>query len=519
MAIQKEMLKIQSNILTYSNPNKQSLKLHKVVYGLTILDIVIIFLIPKPTIFTFGGCILGILLFTLSVDGNISNSVAGIIACITGFLMRTDFSLLPLGYMVLGLVAAIICFIPLLTSYHRQKFPIIEIFGAVQGIYIYMGSLVASPSLAMQSIYPLNVREVGTVATLVYSIVFVTAAMIIRKLFPSMHRFTKFTSTRLNVLDANGTFNRCIFLFVVGIIFYRYLPVEIAAKLGQFTTIFGYARIIAIVIMILLWLGDNLRTHQKVVVLIFIGLDAFLGLTGAFALYSAVGAISAALMVLTLKKPKIAMWLLVLFLPLSVFLNIAKTESRQNTPRHVSRLEAILTLAHYSDLAIFHPTAESIRESADRFDYSELLGYMVVHVPRDYSYWNKKSYYEIPLLLLPRIIVPFKPKYALANEFGRKYGLLNPNDFVTSANTPVEVEAWANFGGPGLIGIALLVGILLALGERLYNKNYLDGIVLGVIASYQLLGGIESGIIAFALVIPVTIIYVPIVRWALFKKT
>jgi hypothetical protein len=513
------MLKIQPIISNSSFSDKRNLKTNNVIYGFAILDIVIVFIIPKPTIFTFVGCILSILLFTLFVNGKLSNSVAGIIACITGFLMRLDFSLLPLGYMVVGLVAAVICFIPLLTSYHQQKFPVIGIFGAVQGIYIYMGALVASPSLAMQEFYPLNVREVGTIASLVYAIVFVTAAIMAGKFLPSMSRFARFTSNRQYFLDAKETFNRCIVLFVVGIMFFAYLPAGISSRLGQFDTIVGYARIVAVAIMILMWQDGKLRKSQKVLVLLFIGLDAFSGLTGGFLLYAAVGAVSSALMVLTLKKPKIVMWLLVLFLPLSIFLNIAKIESRQNEPRQIGHLQSLLTLVHYTDLAMLHPTAESIRESADRFDDSELLGYMVVHVPKDYSYWNKKSYYELPWLLIPRVIVPFKPKYALANEFGRKYGLLNPDDYVTSANTPIQVEAWANFGGPGLVGIGLLVGILLALGERLYNKNYVDGIVLGVLASYQAIVGIESGISAFALVLPVTIIFIPIVRWALYGTT
>ena len=371
----------------------------------------------------------------------------------------------------------------------------------------------------MQTVYPLNVREVGTVASLVYAMVFVIAAILAGRFLPSMSRFARFTSNHLYFLDAKETFNRCIVLFIVGIILYRFLPAGIASRLGLFDTIFSCARIVAVAIMILMWQDRKLRKRQKTLVLLFIALDAYLGLTGTFALYSAIGAIWAALMVLTLEKPKIVMWLLVLFLPLSIFLNIAKTESRQNEPRHIGHLQSLLTLVHYTDLAVIHPTAESIRESADRFDYSELLGYMVVHVPRDYSYWNKESYYQLPWLLIPRVIAPFKPKYALANEFGRKFGLLNPDDFVTSANTPIQVEAWANFGGPGLVGIGLLVGILLALGERLYNKNYLDGIVLEVLASYQAIAGIESGISAFALVLPVTIIFIPIVRWALYGKT
>lgn len=136
MNIYKKMLKIQPNISNSSFSDKRNLKSNNVMHGFAILDIVISFVLPKPTIFTFAGCILCILLFFLFVNGKLSNSVAGIIACITGFLMRLDFSLLPLGYMVVGLVAAVICFIPLLTSYHQHKFPVIGIFGSVQGIYI-----------------------------------------------------------------------------------------------------------------------------------------------------------------------------------------------------------------------------------------------------------------------------------------------------------------------------------------------------------------------------------------------
>ena len=218
---------------------------------------------------------------------------------------------------------------------------------------------------------------------------------------------------------------------------------------------------------------------------------------------------------LALYRRQLAVWLLLFVLPAAIVLNVAKTEARASEPPSAGRVAALTTLSHDALKTLGHPDRSVLAASADRFDYSELLGYIVVHVPRDYPYWNKQSYTELPFVIVPRVLAPFKPRNTLSNQFGRLYGTLAPNDFGTSANTPIQVEAWANFGAPGLVGIAVLVGLLLGIAEGWFDARRPDGFVLGVILAYQIIGGIESGMSAFALAIPTVLIFIPVVRWAL----
>ena len=163
-----------------------------------------------------------------------------------------------------------------------------------------------------------------------------------------------------------------------------------------------------------------------------------------------------------------------------------------------------------------HPAAGALPASAWRFGYnSDLLGYVEAHVPSEYPYWNKQTYIDMPLILIPRVLAPFKPKVSLGNEFGREYGLLGANDFVTSENTPLQVEAWANFGPEGLVGVAIIVGLLLGLGEGLFDRRRVDGLVMGTVVAYQLSAGIESGASTWALAIWIVILLVPMTRWAI----
>ncbi len=60
-----------------------------------------------------------------------------------------------------------------------------------------------------------------------------------------------------------------------------------------------------------------------------------------------------------------------------------------------------------------------------------------------------------------------------------------------------------------------MLGLLLGVGEGLITVTSLDGLAVGVVVAYQLTGGVISGILAWAFVIPVVIIFAPVARWAL----
>src|SRR5664280_170440 len=78
-----------------------------------------------------------IVLFVSKLTGRrIVDAGGGVVIAATGWLIRADFSGLTPGYLVIGLAAAALSFLPL-ANWRRQpgRFPVLGIFCAVQGVY------------------------------------------------------------------------------------------------------------------------------------------------------------------------------------------------------------------------------------------------------------------------------------------------------------------------------------------------------------------------------------------------
>ncbi len=82
-------------------------------------------------------------------------------------------------------------------------------------------------------------------------------------------------------------------------------------------------------------------------------------------------------------------------------------------------------------------------------------------------YWDGASYVELITKPIPRIIWPEKPRSDLGNRWAKPYGLLDYGDYGTSFNLPWIVEAYGNFGSPGVLAVSALVGFLFGF---LYQK-------------------------------------------------
>ena len=108
----------------------------------------------------------------------------------------------------------------------------------------------------------------------------------------------------------------------------------------------------------------------------------------------------------------------------------------------------------------------------------ELFGHVVELTPDQVPYWKGESYRTLPTTWIPRAIWPGKPEKRLGQEFGHRYGILDPWDRSTSVNFPQIVEMYANFGPVGvLVGMALL-GLVY---RALYAKLNRPGVTLPVI--------------------------------------
>src|SRR5579875_299195 len=465
---------------------------------------------------------IGVVLVVTVLTGRAAGaSISGLLVAITLFLLRADPSGLPLSYRLLGLATAVICAAPMLVWRRREgTFPILGAFCILQGVYIYVGALIAQPTPAYQAIYTLPIRELGITTTLLYVTVLVAAGLATRRLRPVLPVVRRWTSrVPAGSEPASAMFTRLVIVFLAGIGAARVLPASVASHLGAIPQLVASGRIVAVALAAVLWLRGSLTPLQRAAVVVGVLLDVATGINGAFALYSSASAAIAVFVVLLVRRPRLAVAVLLAVVPILLVLNAAKTEARADPTRPGGRLADIGLFLSDSVKAAIAPQPGQLSASAERFDYpSELLGYIAYHVPRDDPYWNKESYTLLPLLLVPRAIAPFKPAISLGNDFGRTYGLLAPNDFVTSANTPLQVEAWANFGIEGLVIIAALLGGLLGLADGLFDASTLDGAALGTLLAVQLASGIESGISAWALAVPMVVILLPVVHWAIGSR-
>jgi len=106
-------------------------------------------------------------------------------------------------------------------------------------------------------------------------------------------------------------------------------------------------------------------------------------------------------------------------------------------------------------------TARFMREAAyARMNHLVVTSGVIRDTPEIEPFQLGKTYYPLFVKWIPRIIWPNKPVEKLGNEWARRYGYLNVNDYTTSFNLPWLPEMYLNFGWWGVIFIPLLLGIL-----------------------------------------------------------
>ncbi|MFI5297008.1 MAG: hypothetical protein ACHREM_02830 [Polyangiales bacterium] len=160
---------------------------------------------------------------------------------------------------------------------------------------------------------------------------------------------------------------------------------------------------------------------------------------------------------------------------------------------------------------------ETLQDTAsDRANHLATLTYVMVSTPSLVPYWEGESYASLVWSFVPRIIYPDKPTKTLGNEFGHRYQLLDPADFGTSYNFEQLVEAYANFGGIGVLVMQFIFGAIYRMTEELGGTGKDDGATLLSASAAALVFSIESDA---SLVFGSLIFYIPIgligLRWLL----
>ncbi len=100
--------------------------------------------------------------------------------------------------------------------------------------------------------------------------------------------------------------------------------------------------------------------------------------------------------------------------------------------------------------------------------------------PEVIPYW--KGYSLRPLLTapIPRFIMPWKLTENMGQEFGHRYGLLDPTDFGTSINLPILDELYINWGLFGIIIGMFIIGFSYRILYRIINYENLNAFIAAI---------------------------------------
>ncbi len=100
----------------------------------------------------------------------------------------------------------------------------------------------------------------------------------------------------------------------------------------------------------------------------------------------------------------------------------------------------------------------------------DLFADVVRKTPAHVPYWEGSTYLSLVGFAVPRVLWPNKPAKTLGQDFGHRYGYLDPQDTYTSINFPFLIEFYANFGEAGVLVGMLLVGMIYRALDTMLNR-------------------------------------------------
>ncbi len=140
-------------------------------------------------------------------------------------------------------------------------------------------------------------------------------------------------------------------------------------------------------------------------------------------------------------------------------------------PKYFAREYALEIPAHIHgfkpDFSIDSLTA-SMASMARRSSHSLLTSHVMARTPDPIPYSDRSPIMDTFANHVPRIVWPAKPKEIHGNAFGLRYGVVNPDDNLTSWNLPWTVDLYITGGATSaLIRIAIVTVLLFALAKWL----------------------------------------------------
>ena len=146
--------------------------------------------------------------------------------------------------------------------------------------------------------------------------------------------------------------------------------------------------------------------------------------------------------------------------------------------------QLFLTVDGYINGARRDGSTSAMQTAVRRISHTWLFAHVVLKSPDEVPFWGGQTYKPLFTAMVPRAIWPDKPREETGGLFGKRYDLLEPTS-QTSLNLPWHIETYVNFGSLGVVIGMGLIGVFLALLDKLLNapgRRELEmGIGLGIL--------------------------------------
>jgi hypothetical protein len=161
--------------------------------------------------------------------------------------------------------------------------------------------------------------------------------------------------------------------------------------------------------------------------------------------------------------------LLLALIPLLIFSQV-KAQFRKATwsdeakPVATGLLDSAELLFNLSTKAVSSEDGTGASEGSSsllkRVDHLTAFGLAIDLTPGQVPFWAGETYLTLLTSPIPRFVWPGKPEKTLGQDYGHRYGYLDPTDHYTSINLEQTVEMYANFGPWGVLLGMLGIGML-----------------------------------------------------------
>lgn len=492
-------------------------------FVLLALTLAVVALVPSDEVTTFVSLGCGWLVVTALFWPSLHVAGKGAVVALTLTLAIRNYAELDAeawvwGMLCLGIVGVLFVVRPLRRV---DGLPFLHLFFLLTGIYAYIAVFFASPPRPYAPVYTQEIRAAGFRATSLFLATMLLGSMAMGFVL-SRARAKGSSSSAVPVLDTlpelggRSEGRATLVLGVAGLVTLVLVRTGLDGTLGAIAELIRLIAFAGWITLVYKWMQRRLGHVHKVVVVV-VPLVYVLGTISETLLYlsAAPGFLVLTLWVATRRRIP---WLVILgACAVLVVVNVGKGELRQSIKEgavDTSTSEIGKNWLEYVNEGFSGREDRPLEASAWRFAIpSSLAGYVATWVPDRYPYYGYSPYTGLPTLLVPRVLVPDKPVFGFANEFGRRYELIAPSDYTTAVNTSFPVEALVAGGYLALIVVGSVTGAYFRLLQRIFARWSAPVLLTGTVVAFQVVRSVESGSLPVVMVLPFALVLYPIMVW------